>query len=78
MKISKRVELADWVSTDLYLDIDWPLVQQKLGLDQVEWLLKQDRNNCQLILDKSNINFKLVAEFYNPKTLMTYYLMWTK
>ena len=76
MKINKRVILADWVSHDLYLDIDWPAVHKKLGLEQIEWLLAQDPKDCQLILDKTDINFKLVAEFYNERVLMTYHLMW--
>lgn len=73
---TKRVVLADWVSTDLYLDIDWPAVQRKLGVEQVDWLLRQSTSKCQLVLDKSDINFKLVAEFYDEQTLLTYLLMW--
>lgn len=73
-----RVELADWVSNDLYIDIDWPSVQKKLGLEQVEWLLEQEPKKCQLVLDKSDINFKLIAEFYDEKTLLAYHLMWAK
>lgn len=75
MKTS-RIVLADWISRDLYLDIDWPTVHRKLGLEQLDWLLKQPTENCQLVLDKSDINFKLVAEFYDERTLLTYHLMW--
>ena len=72
---TKRIVLADWVSNDLYLDIDWPAVHKKLGLEQIDWLLKQPPEKCQLVLDKSDINFKLVAEFYDEQTLLTYHLM---
>jgi len=74
---TKRIVLAEWVSTDLYLDIDWPAVQQKLGLEQLDWLLRQQPSACQLVLDKSDVNFKLVAEFYSESALTTYHLMWS-
>jgi hypothetical protein len=74
---TRRVVLADWVSNDLYLDIDWPTVQQKLGLEQLDWLLRQNPVECQLVLDKSDVNFKLVAEFYSESTLVAYHLMWS-
>lgn len=75
---TKRIVLADWVSNDLYLDIDWPAVHKKLGLEQIEWLLKQPPEKCQLVLDKSDINFKLVAEFYDEQLLVAYHLMWSR
>lgn len=76
MKTS-RIVLADWVSNDLYLDIDWPAVHKKLGLEQLDWLLQQPAEHVQLVLDKADINFKLVAEFYDERTLLTYHLMWS-
>jgi hypothetical protein len=77
MKTS-RVVLADWVSTDLYTDIDWPEVHKKLGLEQLDWLLSLPSDQCQLVLDKYEVNNKLVAEFYDEKTLLAYHLMWPK
>ena len=71
-----RVVLAEWASTDLYLDIDWPQVHKKLGLEQIDWLLNQPKDKCQLVLDKNEVNNKLVAEFYDEKTLIAYHLMW--
>jgi len=71
-----KVVLADWVSDDLYIDIDWPAVHKKLGLEQIDWLLSQPRDRCQLVLDKHAVNNKLVAEFYCDQTLTAYYLMW--
>ena len=76
MKTS-RIVLADWVSNDLYLDIDWPAVHKKLGLEQLDWLLQQPAEHVQLVLDKADINFKLVAEFYDERTLLTYHFMWS-
>jgi hypothetical protein len=73
---TKRVVLADWIGDDLYLDIDWPTVHRKLGLEQIDWLLKQRPERLQLMLDKEDINFKLVAEFYDEQILLTYHLMW--
>jgi len=75
---TKRIILADWVSTDLYIDIDWPGVHKKLGLDQIEWLLSRPSNKCQLVLDRHDVNNKLVAEFYDEQTLVTYHLMWSR
>jgi hypothetical protein len=74
---TERIVLADWTSRDLYLDIDWPAVQKQLGVEQLDWLLKLPTDQCQLVLDKNDDNFKLVAEFYCGRTLMTYHLMWS-
>jgi hypothetical protein len=75
MKTS-RIVLAEWVSHDLYIDIDWPAVQKKLGLEQLEWLLSQPADCCQLVLDQCQVNNHLVAEFYSQETLVTYLIMW--
>jgi hypothetical protein len=71
-----RVVLTDWVSDDLYIDIDWPTVHRRLGLEQIDWLLNQPTTKCQLVLDRNEVNNKLIAEFYCEKTLTAYYLMW--
>jgi hypothetical protein len=77
-----RFNLLSWeYTTDEsanFLDIDWPVVQKSLGQDHLSWLLKQPKTHCQLVLDKSGSNVKLVAEFYDEKTLTTYHLMWAK
>ncbi len=79
---NSRIELTSWeYTTDEsanYLDIDWPKVQRSVGKEQINWLLKQPKNYCQLVLDKSGIKVKLVAEFYDQKTLTAYHLMWAK
>ena len=77
---NKRVFLFEWETHQLEenIDIDWPCVQTHLGRDQVEWLLAQPKNRCQLVVDKINNSFRLVAEFYNEQTLIDYHLMWAK
>lgn len=77
---SRRVFLFEWETAwrDENIDIDWPKVQQHLGRDQVEWLLAQPRSQCQLVVDKINNQFRLVAEFYDDRALVNYHLMWAK
>lgn len=77
---SKRFELYHWSSNNgtQIIDVDWPKVQQAIGLDHVEWLLKQPIEKCQLVVDKIDEDFKLVAEIYDEKTLLSYHLMWGK
>ena len=77
MKI-KRLKLASWYSNDDNIDIDWPKIQKLLGVEQVEWLLAQPHDTCQLVIDKVCENFDLVAEFYDEKLLTYYHLMWAK
>jgi hypothetical protein len=79
---SKRIVLLEWeYTTDEsanYLDIDWPALQKKIGKTQTKWLLSQSKNKCQLILDRLGDNLKLVAEFYDPETLVEYHLKFDK
>jgi len=79
---SNRIKLVEWqYTTDEsanFLDIDWPYVQKTIGRDQLDWLLKQPKTHCQLIMDKSGTDVKLIAEFYDTGTLTTYHLMWAK
>ena len=79
---TNRIKLAEWAYTTdesaNYLDIDWPKVQRLLGDDHLEWLLKQPKTHCQLVLDKKGDDIKLVAEFYDERTLLSYHLMWAK
>lgn len=64
---SKRIPLLKWINTDQTLDIDWPRLQQTLGQECVKWLNQQEQ--CQLVLEKQNHSYQLVAEFYNQKKL---------
>jgi hypothetical protein len=77
---SKRIELYHWQTnngTDM-IDVDWPKVQKAIGIEQVTWLLKQPHEQCHLVVDKVNDDFKLMAEFYDERTLLSYHLMWAK
>jgi hypothetical protein len=77
---SERFELYHWHSNNgtEMIDVDWPKVQRSIGVDHVSWLLKQPKDKCQLVVDKTNDDFKLVAEFYDERTLLSYHLMWAK
>ena len=75
---TNRIRLATWYSNNDIIDVDWPKVQKEVGKEQLEWLLKQSHSDCQIVVDKLNENFTLVAEFYNEKILTYYHLMWAK
>lgn len=72
-----RIDLVNWTSFEDNIDIDWPMVQRKVGKEKVEWLLKQPKDQCQLVVDKVLDDLKLVAEFYDNKLLIQYHLMWS-
>lgn len=79
MMKTSRIVLTQWFPSEGEdIDIDWPKVQKTIGVDQLEWLLKQPHDICQLVLDKAESKIKLVAEFYDDKTLTAYHLMWAK
>lgn len=77
-----KVPLYKWMENEIspsnYLDIDWPKVQKEIGVDQLDWLLKQPVQKCQLMLEITDSNTKtLVAEFYDSLTEKNYYMMWS-
>ena len=76
-----RVILYQWPLDefpDEYLDIDWPAVHRECGVDQIEWINRQDALDCQLSLEFFQGGKRLVAEFFNQDVANTYYLMWAK
>lgn len=75
---TERVELFRWWSRDDVITVDWPKVHKEIGVEQVSWLLKQPKEECQLVVDKLNENFALVAEFYSDKKMVEYWLRWAK
>jgi hypothetical protein len=78
MKTSK-VELLKWLPSEgENIEIDWPKVHKTIGLDQTNWLLTRPTNICQLILERNDQYCRLIAEFYDKHTLVSYYLMWAK
>lgn len=83
MMKSTKVVLYKWPDTndavsDSY-DIDWPAVQKLCGRECVEWLLKQPKDACQLVLELIPAGGRqLVAEFYNDRTAVSYHMMWAK
>ena len=58
-------------------DIDWPLIRNAIG-DELDWLLKHDQKDLQLMLEVKAGERHLVADFYNKRTLVEYHLMWAK
>lgn len=78
MKTSK-VELLKWLPVESeYIEINWPKVHKTIGLDHTKWLLNQPEDICQLVLERTDMYCRLVAEFYDDKALTTYHLMWAK
>ena len=76
---SRRVVLTQWFPQEgEYIDIDWPKVQKTIGVEHLEWLLKQPKDQCQLVLDRSQSKIKLVAEFYSDSLAVHYHLLWAK
>lgn len=77
---TERIELYKWYSNKQpdTIDINWPDVHKVVGREQMSWLLNQPQEKCQLVVDKINENFTLVAEFYSEQTLVAYHLMWAK
>jgi hypothetical protein len=76
---TNRVELYRWLDSEgENIEIDWPKVHKTIGLDHTNWLLKQPKDLCQIVLERSDIHWRLVAEFYSEHTLTHYHLMWAK
>ena len=76
---TKKIELLKWLPSEgEYIEIDWPKVHKTIGLDHTNWLLKQSDELCQLVLERNDMHCRLVAEFYDDRTLTQYHLMWAK
>ena len=78
MKTS-RVELLKWFPRESeIIEIDWPKVHKTIGVDQTQWLLRQPKNKCQVVLERKDADCRLIAEFYDQELLTIYHLMWAK
>lgn len=76
---SNKIELLKWLPSEgEYIEIDWPKVHKTIGVDQTNWLLTQPKELCQLMLERNDMYCRLVAEFYDARTLVNYHLMWAK
>ena len=76
---NKKIELLKWLPSEgENIEIDWPKVHKTIGIDQTKWLLKQPQQSCQLMLERNDMYCRLIAEFYDEKTLVSYHLMWAK
>ena len=77
---NSRFKLYNWSTNDgtEIIDVDWPKVQKTVGTDHIEWILKQDREKCQMVVDKLDQDYALMVEFYDDTLLTAYHLMWAK
>jgi hypothetical protein len=76
---NNAVELLKWLPSEgEYIEIDWPKVHKTIGLEHTNWLINQPEDKCQLVLLRSDMHCRLVAEFYDEKLLTAYHLMWAK
>ena len=74
---TKRVELYKWLPSEgETIEIDWPKVHRKIGLDHTRWLLDRDLDQCQLVLERHDMYCRLIAEFFDEKTATEYMLRW--
>ncbi len=75
---TERISLYKWYSKEDVIEVNWPDVHKSIGTDHLEWILKQPKDQCQLVVDKLNTNFELMAEFYNERVLVEYWMRWAK
>ena len=76
---NNKIELLKWLPSEgENIEIYWPKVHKTIGVDQTKWLLKQPQELCQLMLERNDVYCRLIAEFYDEKTLVSYHLMWAK
>jgi hypothetical protein len=75
---TERISLYKWYSKEDVIEVNWPDVHKSIGADHLEWILKQPKDQCQLVVDKLNTNFELMAEFYNERVLVEYWMRWAK
>lgn len=81
---SKVLELARWFPTESdgsgNLYIDWPAVQRQTSKESLNWLLNQEKTQCQLIVETrpDDPYHYLIAEFYSEILATEYLLRWAK
>lgn len=77
---TKRITLSTW--EEYYesenIDVDWPKIQREIGQDHLEWLLSRPHEQAQLLVERSNKGYTLIAEFYDERTIVDYHLRWAK
>jgi hypothetical protein len=74
---TNQVELYEWLPSDgESIEIDWPKVHNKIGLDQTRWLIDQPLDRCQLVLERRDQYCRLIVEFFDEKIATEYALRW--
>jgi hypothetical protein len=74
---NNKVELYRWLPSEgETIEIDWPKVHKKIGLDHTKWLLAQTHDRCQLVLERNDQYCRLIAEFFDQRLEVEYQLRW--
>ena len=66
------VELLKWYQeqTDT-IEVPWARIEQEL-CDQWQWLQQQPRHTCQVMVENTLEQYRLIAEFYQDQKLAEY------
>jgi hypothetical protein len=74
---TNRVELYKWLPSEgESIEIDWPKVHKKIGLDQTRWIIDQPLDRCQMVLERRDQYCSLIVEFFDEKIAAEYVLRW--
>lgn len=74
---NNKVELYRWLPSEgETIEIDWPKVHNKIGLEHTKWLLAQAHDRCQLVLERNDQYCRLIAEFFDQRLEVEYQLRW--
>jgi hypothetical protein len=74
---NNKIELYRWLPSEgENIEIDWPKVHNKIGLDHTKWLLAQTHDRCQLVLESNDQYCRLIAEFFDQRLEVEYQLRW--
>jgi hypothetical protein len=74
---TNRVELYKWLPSEgESIEIDWPKVHKKIGLDQTRWIIDQPLDRCQMVLERRDMYCRLIVEFFDEKIAAEYVLRW--
>lgn len=76
---TEKIKLYSWCKEpEENIDIDWPKVHKRLGIDCVQWILSQAKTKCQLTVESGQEKYTLVLEFYCEKLRREYAVLWAK
>lgn len=70
MMIFEKYTVHTWDDTGSNIDIDWPLVQKKLGVDCVKWV--NMHSDCEFVIERQRRILKLVIDFYTQSSFLEF------